>query len=556
MKSAASAYLQPNAAPLSAAVVLVDARDVVAAASDAFFALSGVARTTLGRPVSELLSACEVRLGHSGWAHDALLALKEARQSRAPHVGPEFELPGRGARKARLVLSPLIGVAQLSNGVSLCFEEVGEASLQLEQLQRDWHVRVRERTAELEHVNDRLLREIADHMRTEKQLALAQEQLSHAQRLEAVGRLAGGIAHDFNNMLSVVLGYSLSMIETLPTGSTMRADLEEIKRAGERATELTRQLLAFGRQQVLNPKILDLNEVISEVERMLSRVLGEDIELLTKLTSPLWKVKVDRGQIEQVLTNLMMNARDAMPHGGKLMIESAHAVFDESYVREHPGAAAGPHVVIAVSDTGVGMDKQTQARAFEPFFTTKEQGKGSGLGLATVFGTVKQSGGHIWVYSEVGQGTTFKLCFPRCDALFGLPDSTVSAPRASLPRGNETILLVEDDPQLRALARNILLRQGYQVLDAGEPTAALKICESFAGTIDLLLTDVVMPRMSGRELADRFCELRPHTRVLYMSGYTDNAIVHHGILDPSVEFLQKPITPDSLTRRVRGVLDA
>ncbi|HET8933844.1 MAG TPA: ATP-binding protein [Polyangiales bacterium] len=506
--------------------------------------------------MSELLFGCEARLGHPGWARDALAALRAARQSSMPQVGPEFELPGRTARKARLVMSPLIGVAQLSRGVSLCFEEVGELSLQLEQLQRDWHVRVRERTAELEHVNDRLLREIADHMRTGKQLALAQEQLSHAQRLEAVGRLAGGIAHDFNNMLSVVLGYSLSMIETLPESSTMRADLEEIKRAGERATELTRQLLAFGRQQVLNPKVLDLNEVISEVERMLSRVLGEDIELVTKLTSPLWKVKVDRGQIEQVLTNLMVNARDAMPQGGKLTIESAHAVFDESYVREHPGAATGPHVVLAVSDTGSGMDKQTQARAFEPFFTTKEQGKGSGLGLATVFGTVKQSGGHIWLYSELERGTTFKLCFPRCDGFPELKDGSVSTPRASLPRGNETILLVEDDPQLRALARNILLRQGYQVLDAGEPGSALKICESFAGTIDLLLTDVVMPRMSGRELADRFLQLRPHTRVLFMSGYTDNAIVHHGILDPSVEFMQKPITPDSLTRRVRGVLDA
>jgi CheY-like chemotaxis protein len=335
----------------------------------------------------------------------------------------------------------------------------------------------------------------------------------------------------------------------------MRADLQEIKRAGDRATELTRQLLAFGRQQVLNPKVLDLNEVISELERMLSRVLGEDIELVTKLTSPLWKVKVDRGQVEQVLTNLMVNARDAMPQGGKLTIESGHAVFDEAYAREHPGAAVGPHVVIAVSDTGMGMDKQTQARAFEPFFTTKEQGKGSGLGLATVFGTVKQSGGHIWLYSEIGQGTTFKLCFPRCDAVAELPEH-VATQRVSLPRGSETILLVEDDPQLRALARNILLRQGYQVLDAAEPGVALQICASFAGMIDLMLTDVIMPRMSGRELAQRLAESRPHMRVLYMSGYTDNAIVHHGILDPAVEFLQKPITPDALTKKVRAVLDA
>jgi len=558
-------------APLSAALVLLDERDVVAAGSDGFFALTGVTRNTLGLPVHELLNECEAQSEPKGWSRSVLGALSELRGSSSSWLGPPFELSvGDRARKCRVVLSALRAAGELNGCVCMCFEDLTDVSAaeqtlvqqrttlaeQLDELQRDWHKRVRERTAELEHANDRLLREIAEHMRTEKQLAQAQEQLNQAQRMEAVGRLAGGIAHDFNNMLSVVLGYSISLLESLPHDSLVRADLDEIRRAGERASQLTGQLLAFGRQQVLNPRVLDLNEVVEDVQRMLRRVLSEDIEIVTRLTSPLWKVKVDQGQIEQVLTNLMVNARDAMPHGGTITIESAHAVFDEDYVREHPGAALGPHVILAVSDTGVGMDKVTQARVFEPFFTTKEKGRGSGLGLAMVFGTVKQSGGHIWLYSEPDRGSTFKLCFPRCESLVDGPE-LLSQPstRLPLPRGDETILLVEDDSQLRTLARTILLRQGYRVLDAGDPSEAIKVSASFDGRIDLLLSDVVMPRMSGRDLAARVLEARPDMCVLYMSGYTDNAIVHHGILDPDVEFLQKPITPDTLTRRVREVLD-
>jgi two-component system, cell cycle sensor histidine kinase and response regulator CckA len=414
--------------------------------------------------------------------------------------------------------------------------------------------RVKQRTAELERTNEELLRVIAEQIKTEKALQRSQEQLQHAQRLEAVGRLAGGIAHDFNNLLSVVLGYSISIATELPAGSALRADVEEIRRAGERAAELTQQLLAFGRQQVLEPRVIDLNEVMLRIERMIRRIVGEDIELVTIPHTPLWKVKVDPGQIDQVILNLVINARDAMPDGGRLTIETGNLVFDEDYAQVNLGAAPGAHVVLSVSDTGIGIDKETQAKVFEPFFTTKEKGKGTGLGLSTVFGIVKQSGGHIWLYSELGKGTTFKLCFPRTadegDSL--LPAASVPAP---VPRGTETVLLVEDDAQLRALARTLLVRQGYHVIDAPTPVEALRICNGYSGSIALLVTDVIMPQMNGRELARKVLETRPDTKVLYMSGYTDNAIVHNGILDPDLAFLQKPITPDVFARKVRKVLD-
>jgi two-component system cell cycle sensor histidine kinase/response regulator CckA len=414
--------------------------------------------------------------------------------------------------------------------------------------------RVQQRTAELERTNEELLRVIAEQLKTEKALQRSQEQLQHAQRLEAVGRLAGGIAHDFNNLLSVVLGYSMSLAAELPEDSPIRADIEEIRRAGERAAELTQQLLAFGRQQVLEPRVVDLNEVVLHVERMIRRILGEDIELIAIPANSLWKVKVDPGQLEQVILNLVINARDAMPNGGRLTIETGNMLFDDDYAQVNVGAAPGAHVMLTVTDTGIGMDKETQAKIFEPFFTTKEKGKGTGLGLSTVFGIVKQSGGHVWLYSEPGKGTMFKLCFPRTvEAGDSLPPPS-AAPEPS-PRGTETVLLVEDDAQLRALARTILVRQGYQVLDAPNPNEALAISKGFVGPIALLVTDVVMPYMNGRELARKLFETRPDTKVLYMSGYTDDAIVHNGILDPGVAFLQKPITPAVFARKVRQVLD-
>jgi signal transduction histidine kinase len=383
-----------------------------------------------------------------------------------------------------------------------------------------------------------------------------EEQLRQAQKMEAVGRLAGGIAHDFNNVLSVVLSCGEMLAADLPADDPSRELADEITTAGQRGAELTRQLLMFSRQHVLEPRIVDLNDVLAGMEKMVRRILGADVELATRATRPLGRVRIDPSSVEQVILNLVVNARDAMPRGGKLTLETANAVFDEEYARAHLDAKPGPYVMLSVTDTGLGMDRATQARVFEPFFTTKPSGQGTGLGLSTVFGIVQQSGGAIWVYSEPGRGTTFKVYLPRVDG----PDAKSSEPRVSVSRraagGTETILLVEDDSQVRAVARNILRRSGYLVLEASDAREAVTHAERHEGTIHLLLTDVVMPQMSGPELARRLARLRPATKIVCMSGYTDDTIVRHGVLDARVAYVQKPLTPDTLNAKIREILDA
>jgi PAS domain S-box-containing protein len=382
-----------------------------------------------------------------------------------------------------------------------------------------------------------------------------EEQLNQARKMDAIGGLAAGVAHDFNNLLSIILSYSELLALDLKEGDPMRADLGEIRTAGLLAVTLTRRLLAFGRQQVLQPKVVDLCKIVAGMENMLRRLIGEDIEMLTNFAPECGKVLFDLGQIEQVVMNLVVNARDAMPEGGKLTIDAQEVELDAAYASDHVGVTAGPHVLLAVSDTGIGMDATTRARMFEPFFTTKDPGKGTGLGLATVFGIIKQSGGTIEVSSEPNRGTRVSIYLPMVDrATVVFP--SVRPPHSLTLHGSETILLVEDDAQVRLLTRTILARYGYTVLDAQSGGDAFLLCEQYTGQIDLLLTDVVMPRMSGRQLAERLLAVRSEMKVLYMSGYTDDAVIRHGIFYSKVAFIQKPITPEPLARKVREALDA
>ncbi|MCC7382063.1 MAG: response regulator [Deltaproteobacteria bacterium] len=381
---------------------------------------------------------------------------------------------------------------------------------------------------------------------------LHQERLRASQRLEAIGRLAGGIAHDFNNLLAVIINCAGFLDKGDALGVEARQDLDDIRDSARRGAELTKHLLAFSRRQIISPRRLDINALVKDLERMLIRIIGEDIELESKCTQGLWTVEIDAAQLEQVLINLVVNARDAMPAGGKLTVETANVTLDVGYARLHPDVVAGEYVMVAVSDTGVGMSEDVRERVFEPFFTTKGAG-GSGMGLATVYGIVKQAKGHIWVYSEPGGGATFKVYIPRIE---GSPE-LIAQRRAALTKGgSERILVVEDDPPVRRVVVRILRAAGYEVIEAASGHEAVRKLDAIGGELALLVTDVVMPQVGGREVADKALAAHPGLRVLFMSGYTENAIVHRGVLDPGLVFIEKPFREEDLLRRVRDLLDA
>ena len=397
-----------------------------------------------------------------------------------------------------------------------------------------------------------IARDITERKQSEEEKAFLQEQLRQSQKMEAIGRLAGGIAHDFNNLLTIIGGYSALSFLELKEEDPLKGNIRAVQKATERAANLTRQLLAFSRRQPMEMKVLDLNATLRDMDKMLRRVIGEDIKLVTHLAEDLGRTKTDPGQIEQVIMNLVVNARDAMPEGGRLTIETANVELDEAYVRGHVGVKPGRYLMLSVSDTGAGMTQEVKERVFEPFFTTKGAGKGTGLGLSTVYGIVKQSGGNIWVYGEPEKGAAFKIYLPRVDE----PTEVFKEKLVKdLPRGSETVLLVEDEEEVRKLAAQILQRQGYKVLEAPQGGDALLICEQHQTPVHLMLTDVVMPGMSGHQLAERLKSLQPEMKVLYMSGYTDNTIIQHGVLVEGVNYISKPFTVDALARKVREVLD-
>lgn len=438
-------------------------------------------------------------------------------------------------------LPSVVDVVQvLNNKLFQKNKELADLNARLEQI-------VASRTAELQKTNDQLKEQIGERER-------AEEHVRQLQKLEAIGRLAGGVAHDFNNLLGVILGRCELLRGSSAVNEDMQRSIELIERSAERGAKLTQQLLAFGRRQVLQPSIVNLNEVVTELRNLLERLIGEDIDLSFHLDWRLGRVLADQSQLEQVLMNLAVNARDAMPSGGKLTITTENVRLDLDYVSSHSAVKAGSYAMLTVSDTGCGMDAETQSRIFEPFFTTKEKGRGTGLGLATVYGIVKQSGGYIWAYSEPGHGTTFKIYIPLATAQ---TQGDVVVPQATERpgRGSETVLVVEDDDDLRELTCEFLQASGYTVIQAAGPSEALSTATQHQGAIDLLLSDVIMPGMSARELATQLSAAQPKIKVLYISGYPDDAIVRHGILEREQAFLQKPFTRHALTSKIRDVLE-
>jgi PAS domain S-box-containing protein len=482
-------------------------------------------------------------LGHDDL--EVMNRLEEKVIPEEPVIDAEGEL-----HWLQVVKRPIIGEdgrAHQVLGVATDITERKRTEEELRQYREHLEEEVARRTVEIREANAQLRQQITERLNLE-------EQLRQAQKMEAIGTLSGGIAHDFNNLLTVIQGYAGMLIERLRDDQGLCRYVEQISQAGDRAASLTRQLLAFSRRQVLQPKVLNLNALVLHLEKMLQRLISEDIEMVVIPAPGLGSVKADPGQLEQVIMNLVVNARDAMPNGGKLTLETANVELDEAYACEYVSVRPGHYVMLAVSDSGMGMDQQTLSHMFEPFFTTKEQGRGTGLGLSMVYGIVKQSDGHIWVYSEPGRGTTFKIYLPLvAEGAEALP------PEETLPvaaDGVGTILLVEDNHQVRELASSVLKTCGYTVLPAESTQLALSICEEQPGAIDLLLTDIVMPGFSGRELAKRAIARWPNIKVLYMSGYTTSAIVHQGVLDPGTFFLQKPFTPSSLKNKVREALSS
>jgi signal transduction histidine kinase len=419
---------------------------------------------------------------------------------------------------------------------------------------RDWVLKGK--LARLLPAISRELAESAERKQVAEALRQSEERLRQSQRLDAIGGLAAGVAHDFNNVLAVIIGHADLLLYELAASDANRESVEEIRGAAARAADLTRQLLAFSRQQILQPQKTELSRVVAGMSKMLRRLIGEDVTLAIVAPPELGPVLVDPGQMEQVVLNLAVNARDAMPLGGALTIETADVEVDEARASEHAGVKPGLYVTLSVTDTGTGMDAATQARIFEPFFTTKEPGRGTGLGLATVFGIVQQSGGTISTMSVPGRGTTFRIYLPRVADGAGLEPALAPARSRSQTslRGHETLLLVEDDDAVRAMLRTVLRKYGYRVLEAASGPEALALCETVSGAIDLVLTDVVMPQMSGRQFAQLFEDRRPGVSVLYMSGYTDGAIVQHGVLEPEIAFIQKPVSPNVLVQKIRDLL--
>lgn len=484
-----------------------------------------------------------------------IFANRDMRKGRSAQFSLEFIFAGKQYRldaDRMQILDLLLSTYETAVQKNV---ELIRVQKELQHLNKSLEAQVLERTATVTTSNAELQAKIASLKQSEEGNQKLQSQLVQAQKMESIGRLAGGVAHDFNNILTAVSGYSHFLLNALSPEDPNRSDVEEIKMAGERAAALTRQLLAFSRQQVLQPKVLDLNALVHDIEMMLRRIIGEDMDLHSQLAEDLGRISADPGQVEQVLLNLVVNARDAMPKGGKITIETANVELNEDYCRAHLGARPGPHVMLAVSDTGTGMDAETLSRLFEPFFTTKEQGKGTGLGLATVYGIVKQSGGSVFVYSEPGQGSVFKVHLPRVQKKAVGPAAAVAPTTGVSHQGSETVLLVEDDEMVRKFVLRLLSQNGYTMLEARNPEEAFRICERHADQIHLLLTDIVMPGMRGDDMAKRLCTQRPDMKVILMSGYTEAGLIRHDFLGSDAVFIQKPLDPALLTSKVREMLD-